>query len=444
MSNEYFTDCQAKCFDAFKNGRPLFITGPAGCGKSFLVKKINEYCINAKTNIAITALTGTAAALINGITLHGWAGIGLAQGNAVELHRNIHKTAYQKWSEVQVLVIDEISMMGADLFNKLNGLAKLIRNNELFFGGIQVVLCGDFAQLKPISDSESTSKFCFESTIWKENLSNDTYYLNKVMRQTDPIFQSILTNMRLGILSLEHKEILNSRIISDEKEAELYVEMPDGTKQTIKGTVLYPKKKDVHLLNIEELQKLIKSGSIVNTYLSVDVVMDKKTKTTSEISSSQVEVLKKCCPADEKLTFAISAQVMLIKNINVEAGLVNGSRGVIIEFDDLTNYPVVMFDNGLKQIMHPESFETESGRIILCRKQVPLILAWALTIHKCQGATISNVITDLRGVFEEAQVYVTLSRACSLDGLFIIGIDYKKIKCNLKVKKYYEDLHNIF
>jgi ATP-dependent DNA helicase PIF1 len=135
----------------------------------------------------------------------------------------------------------------------------------------------------------------------------------------------------------------------------------------------------------------------------------------------------------------IGAQVMLIKNLYIEKGLVNGSRGVVTDFT-AEGLPVVMFDNGESLELNWEVFSSESGKHTLTRKQVPLILAWALTIHKCQGATITNVITDLTGVFEEAQIYVTLSRACSLEGLFIRGINYSKIQCNPKVKAYYEAL----
>ena len=439
MTEYELTECQATCFDAFKNGRSLFMTGPAGCGKSFLVKKINQYCSLKNISIGITALTGAAAALINGTTLHSWAGIGLALAQAPELHKKMNKAAILRWRETSVLIIDEISMMSSDLFNKLNDLAKLIMNNARFFGGIQVILCGDFAQLKPISN-DSNAEFCFQSQVWKEFLTQETYYLNKVMRQRDPVFQNILANARLGKITEHDKTVLDSRLISDLSEADLFVEMADGTRQLIKGTLLYPKKKDVSITNNTELAKLIRSGAENKTYLAVDTIVDKKSKVLQDLSEAHIDILNKCCQACDNLVLAIGAQVMLIKNLDTENGLVNGSRGVIVEFHAVSTYPVVMFDNGIQQTIAIEPFETESGKVVLIRKQIPLILAWALTIHKCQGATISNVITDLRDVFEEAQVYVTLSRACTLEGLFILGINYSKVKCNQRVKKYYEEL----
>jgi ATP-dependent DNA helicase PIF1 len=205
------TPCQERCFDAFKKGNSLVMTGPAGCGKSFLIKEMHKYALENKKNIAVTALTGAAAALISGLTLHGWAGVGLATGSSQEIHlsmRKYRKTHIQRWKDLDILIIDEISMMGSDLFNKLHGLAQLIRNNGLFFGGIQVVLCGDFCQLKPVGENGAAAKFCFESAVWQKYLSDETYYLDQVMRQTDPVFQNLLASIRLGNLSAEEKEVL--------------------------------------------------------------------------------------------------------------------------------------------------------------------------------------------------------------------------------------------
>ncbi len=438
------TPCQERCFEAFKTGNSIVVTGPAGCGKSFLIARMKDHAEQNKTNIAVTALTGAAAALVNGLTLHSWAGIGLAAGSSEELYHNMkkfRKQHIQRWFEIDILVIDEISMMSADLFNKLNGLAQLIRNNRHFFGGIQVVLCGDFCQLKPVSEDKE-AKFCFETAIWQKHLTNSTYYLNTVMRQTDPVFQEILASIRMGSITLNQQTILNERIITDDNDANLYVELPDGSRQTIKATTLYPKKNDVNETNNIQLNKLLAAGCTKQVYKSVDMVMDKRTKTTSPVTESHKAILDKCCYALSEITLAIGAQVMLIKNMSVETGLVNGSRGVVVDFNkDLGYAPLVMFDNGTQILIPPDKFETDSGNTTLVRLQVPLILAWALTIHKCQGATITNVITDLTGVFEEAQVYVTLSRVCSLEGLFIKGINYGKIKCNKRVKQYYEALN---
>jgi len=443
MTESSLTLDQTKCFEYFKTGKSMVITGPAGCGKSFLINKIKEHCQLTKRDYGITALTGAAAALISGLTLHGWAGIGLAKGSSAELYQSMkkyRKTHINVWMEVEVLVIDEISMMSANLFNKLNSLAQLIRGNKLFFGGIQIVLCGDFAQLKPIPSQDDEGKFCFESSIWTKYLSENTFYLSKILRQSDPTFQDILESTRLGAISRPQKDILDTRLISCLDEADLNLEMPDGTYQTIKGTILYPKRKNVELTNSIELQKLVGTGAQMHVHKSIDNSVNKK-KLTLSATESQIETLNKCCYVSDKVELAIGAQVMLVKNLDLTQGLVNGTRGVITEYND--QIPTVAFDNGIQMPIKPLVFEVESGNLVLTRTQIPLILAWALTIHKCQGATITNVITDLTEVFDDAQVYVTLSRVKSLDGLFITGINYSKITCDDKVKEYYQNLSSL-
>lgn len=433
---------QQDCFDTFKKGNSMVITGPAGCGKSYLIKHIKEYCHTNLINIAITAYTGAAASLIGGVTLHGWAGVGLARGSSQELYQNMRRyrqPSIRKWCDVKVLIIDEISMIDASLFNKLHHLAQHIRGNSDFFGGIQVILCGDFAQLKPIPDKGTPVKFCFESTIWQHYLDKNTFYMSEIMRQTDPVFQRILQNIRLGKITKEDKHELNKCLITDERDADIIVQLSDGTEQKIRSTLLYPKRKDVNKFNILELKKLIDGGVIQKVFSSVDTVTDTRSRKKIPLTEAHVKVINNCTASPQEITLAVGAQVMLIKNLDVEEGMVNGSRGVITEFDNC-GYPVVMFDNGVQKTIVPETFDTESGNVSLTRSQIPLILAWALTVHKCQGATLTNVITDLTDVFEEAQIYVTLSRVCSLNGLSIININYSKIKCNSKVKDYYDSL----
>lgn len=440
---------QQRCYDAFLQGQSLVVTGPAGCGKSYLIRHITEYCENLNKHIAITALTGAAASLIGGVTLHSWAGIGLGKGSAQEIYNNMRRYRplnIRSWEDVQVLIIDEISMMDATLFNKLHILAQIIRSksspeaNTQLFGGIQLVLCGDFAQLKPIPNNGNTVKFAFESTIWQQYLNNSTFYLDKVIRQNDPIFCDLLNRLRMGNYTSEDKELLDQCCVTAESEANIAIELPNGHKQTIKGTRLYPKKKDVNRINQLELDKLIKKEKATyKNYICIDSAIHKKSKQPVKVTEHFRKTMNNCTTCNETLVLAIGAQVMLIKNMNVASKLVNGSRGVIVDFDN-AGLPVVVFDHGEKLTLNYELFETETGEIHLIRKQIPLILAWALTIHKCQGATLSNVVTDLSEVFDESQVYVTLSRVQSLEGLFILGINYNKIKCNPKVIRYYESL----
>lgn len=431
---------QSYVYDKFMAGQSMFITGPAGCGKSFLIHHIRT---NSRgLNVAVTALTGTAACLINGQTLHGWGGLRLAEEPGEIIAKNIVSRMppiAKRWRETDVLIIDEVSMMSAELFNKLHIVAQKVRHSTDFFGGIQVIFCGDFAQLPPIASG--SSRFCFESSIWKEYLDTNTYYLSKVMRQDDPIFQRLLSEIRLGTVSEKTKTILKSRFITDEAEADVVVTDDKGkeTGKVIKATLLFPKKKDVSRINEEELAKLLASGVIQRTYQAEDTAVNKSSRKIVQIDAKKKEQLNNYMNAPVTLQLAMGAQVMLIKNKSLEDGLVNGSRGVVTSFGP-SNLPIVMFDNGEEVTVGTEPFEMESGDAIITRRQIPLILAWAITIHKCQGATLTNVITDLREVFGDAQAYVTLSRVKSLEGLFIINIDFKKITCNSKVRTYYESL----
>lgn len=432
---------QQECFDSFKEGNSMVITGPAGCGKSYIISKIREYCRENNITIGITAMTGAAASLIGGMTLHTWSGIGLGQKSAVDIFTSITRTRREcihRWNDTRVLIIDEISMMDASLFNKLNILAQLARSNNLsFFGGMQVILCGDFAQLKPIVKT-GEMKFAFESDVWKMHLTEHTFCLKEVIRQSDPVFQGLLSRIRLGTYTAEDKKILNSRLVTDIDESTLVVEMSDGTEHDILATKLFPMKKDVSRINKVELTKLINDGAIHRDFFCVDTAVNKKSGSIVKPTASEEKSFNSTY-VDEKLTLAIGAQVMLIKNLDFEKQLINGSRGTVIKFDK-SGYPIVLFDHGVQVTIQPEKFEKEMDRVVLSRKQIPLILAWALTIHKCQGATLTNVITDLSQVFDEAQVYVTLSRARTLEGLFILGLDYRRIKCNPRVKEYYKSI----
>lgn len=442
MSTNYFmsttlTKGQQHALDLFKQGKSMCITGPAGCGKSFLIGQIVAYCGVTGLNVAVTALTGAAAAPIGGSTIHSWAGIGTGDQDSATLTRNIivkNPKALRRWKDTQVLIIDEVSMMSAELFNKINTVAQQIRFRDgCFFGGLQMIFCGDFAQLEPIK----ADRVCFESSDWQRIISPNTVYLNEIIRQKDPVFKQLLEEIRLGTVSTSTREILNERLVTDASVGEVHF---DGTTEKVKPTILFPHKADVERINTSELAKLIAEGKQNKRFISVDSVYNKQTRNQREVSKVESEQLDKSCQAPHMLELCIGAQVMLIANLDFERELVNGSRGVVIELEPKIS---VLFDNGYTEVFDRKSFETEMGHEIIRRQQYPLTLAWAITIHKSQGSTLSNVIMDLSRVFCNAQSYVALSRARTLDGLFLLGINYANIKCCPKVKKYYQDLNKL-
>src|SRR3989338_3827038 len=416
------TEKQQKAIELFKLGKSFCLTGQAGTGKSHIIKEISSICKEKDFIFAITALTGCAANLIKGQTVHRFFGVGTAESDTETLITKIrmkNPTARKRIQNTKILVIDEISMMSGNLFDKLETISRKIRKNDEFFGGIQIILSGDFCQLQPIGDDT----FCFESKVWKKNIK-DIIYLEEIIRQSDPIFQKLLTEIRLGILTEETKNILSSRKIKNIKEAYISINNANGTNDGISiiPTILYPHKINVENINNNELVKLKKTGNDCKTYIAVDnsISLGKTKRATKE----EVEMLDKYCNTPTIIELTIKSQVMLTVNLDVESGLVNGARGVITSFKE--ENPVIMFDNGLECDIEKFKFEVDMSSKILTRNQIPLILAWAITIHKSQGATLTHVITDLNNVFCDGQSYVTLSRVKSLDGLFITNIDFRK------------------
>lgn len=432
------TERQNAAFEAFKAGKSIVITGPGGCGKSFLIHHMKKYAEENNIVLAATATTGAAAAQIKGVTIHSWSGIGLGTESAEVLFKKLRmrKHMTERWRKTQCLIIDEISMLDASLFNLLHLLGQKMRYNQTeLFGGIQLVVTGDFAQLPPISD---TPRFAFLSTVWRDHLHANTFYLDRILRQNDPDFQEMLMRIRLGETNAADKRILLSRKKFSYDDTVVNIEMENGELKPIHPTRLYPRKRDVEDNNEAELEKLIDSGAECKEYTCFDEAFETKSKVPRKITEQQLAILDKNKQIAKKILLCVGAQVMLTRNIDTEKGLVNGSTGFINSFID--GDPEVIFDNGETLICSAVKCEVELGTVTLCRTQVPLILAWAITIHKCQGATLTNVVTDLSEAFEDGQVYVTLSRVRSLDGLFIENINFRKIKCHPTVKQYYTEL----
>ena len=446
MTNIVLSEEQQKALTSYENGNNILLTGPGGSGKTALIKKMVETGkLNGK-NVQVCALTGCAAVLLNSQakTIHSWAGIGLANGPYDLIIKRIvsNKKKTYNWKKVDVLIIDEVSMMSQKIFEILDGIARGVRNQKshLPFGGIQVVFSGDFYQLPPINSSNnnyddlSANAFCFESPLWKKTI-NDVIELKKIFRQTDDVYANILNRIRVGRLSKSSFDILNRQVNKP---------MPE----TFKPTILLPRKKDVEVINISELNKLTseeRKYQLERIETLPEEVLKKYSTTPMSLTGEQKELeytqMINNIMAEKEIILKVGTQVMCIANIDMESStpLVNGSQGTVTEFTT-NGFPVVKFTNGYKRVIQHHTWNNETYNF-LGVKQIPLIYAWAVTIHKSQGMSLDMAQIDAgSNIFECGQTYVALSRIKTLDGLYLTAFDPQKIKVNNKVQDFYNSL----
>lgn len=434
---------QQFALDEFNAGKNIFLTGPGGSGKTELIKRMVQASEAVGKKYQVCALTGCAAILLNckAKTVHSWAGIGLASGSIEEVVRKVigNKFKIKQWKYVDILIIDEISMMSLKIFEILDLIGRKVRKNGKPFGGIQVVFSGDFYQLPPVGNDEISSAFCFESAHWSETFDS-VVELKTIFRQTDQTYTTILNQIRVGKLyksSLEHLSKHINKVV------------PDGL--LFKPTILLPKRKQVELINAEELSKLgnVEQNKYVlsrSSVIDLAGASDKYKKDVSslslyDVSESQQEMeynyLVNNTMADKEIILKIGSQVMCVVNIDMESPqpIVNGSQGVVMEF--IGGLPVVQFNNGSKRTIAFHNWISENVPSVGV-KQIPLIHAWAITIHKAQGVSLDLAQIDAgSNIFECGQTYVALSRIKSMDGLYLTAFDPQKIKVNKKVQDFY-------
>jgi ATP-dependent DNA helicase PIF1 len=499
-----FSPSQQAAYDAALSGRNLFITGSAGTGKSYLLRHIYNAFAAQKKKIYITALTGCAAYLLSesiGIkvyTIYSWAGIGYGKGTAQEYIEHNMKThgLRQRWRSTDVLIIDEISMMSAELFDKIEEIAVGVRgrdNKSKPFGGIQVICVGDFFQLPPVvktyasaagDDTATGQLFAFQSAAWARTI-NTTVVLDKIFRQTDGTFQRILEEARHGSLTADSIAALKERVTDSWK------------KRAIRPTLIFTKRAVVDSINANSLKGL---KDIKYTYNATTVITPINTlkgfeayKESDPVVQETVRRIDEDANYMPSITLCKKAQVMLIKNKNVEKGLVNGSRGVIVDFADsiqkketrvvdepmteekitdtttgyikeyvetiekatgekshvlhkitVTKLPIVLFESSKEPVVIDYEKWASPFEPTIARRQLPLMLAWAVTTHKIQGATLDCALIDIgEDVFEYGQAYVALSRVKSLESLYIHNIDPDCIRAHPIVIDYYKNIGKI-
>jgi len=429
---------QQAVVDCASQGCSVFFTGCAGTGKSFLLREIitrlREQC-PGDDQVAVCASTGIAAVNIGGITVHSWAGVGFGEGTMQSLLANVQKSNKKKsnWARARALVIDEISMLDGALLDALEFIARKVRNDERTFGGLQLVVCGDFFQLPPIGLERGTVEWCFNAKCWGRLVPQaQQFLLRHVFRQAEASFVALLDEVRHGggALSLQTCSALQAT-----------------ERNTFSGglepTRLFSHNVDVDRTNETRLGML--SGQLM-CFTATDGGQE-----------PHLGQLQKHCIAPPELKLKVGAQVMLLKNIDAAAGLVNGARGVVQGFEPGKKdemFPVVCIHvdshaasggGGLvTRTLHREEWTVELGKKVVARRcQVPLRLAWAISIHKSQGMTIDALEADLGSIFEYGQAYVALSRATSLARLRVLNFDASRVRSHPKVVEFYRGLHKL-
>ena len=414
---------QKEAFDAIRAGESVFLTGPGGTGKTFLIDHIRKEIVG-KT-IAVTALTGCAALLLgsDAKTIFSWAGIGIGKDSREKYVNQLRmmKHLSKRWRDTDILIIDEVSMMTPDLLELLEYLGRAVRPTSrtispLPFGGLQIVLVGDFLQLPPVEKGDQ--QFAFESPVWNQSVKR-TIQLKRIYRQTDTAFQKVLDEARTATLSPASYSLLESRMNLPWKD------------ELIKPTLLFTRRAAVDAINQNSLAKL--TGE-TQTYTCRTLPVKCAPSEVAKI----VEKMDRDANYVVDLSLKVGAQVMLLKNLEPEAGLVNGSRGVVVAFQEFAPYlPKVQFKT-CTRLIKPEIWASNHEPPIQ-REQIPLRLAYALTIHKAQGASLDSALVDIGdSTFEYGQAYVALSRVRSLEGLYVHDLSPAAFRAHPTVKAFYE------
>jgi len=430
---------QQTAVDFVFHHKDVFLTGGGGTGKSRVLEYIidafkDKYGTDFKKNVGITSTTGSSALLIGGGTIHSFSGLGVSREDDEQYIQKIAKRRYIKnrFKELKTLIIDEVSMLTPRTFRMIYRLAQVIRKNTAAFGGIQIILSGDFCQLGPILEqhiAHHTMEYCFETPEWQTS-QIEVVHFKTIHRQSDQQFIETLQKIRMGKSDQDTTSLLMNRF-----------RKPLDNSYGIEPVQLFPTREKANEVNQRCFSKITSSESrSYQLKITIDSNQHEPTSTGSDIERK----IKSQLPIDESIRLCVGCQVILVVNLSVEDGLVNGSKGRVEAFNE-NDEPIVIFSNGTRKNIAMYTWDIDECANSVHVTGMPIILGYGCTIHRSQGMSLDLAIVDIgQNVFTGnggyGQIYVALSRVRTLEGLSILNFDPKRIRCHPKVIEFYKKI----